>query len=73
LHPLFGGGVSCQFIWFVALLIVLTAGSGVLAYLILGSDLYVGMCFFHFLLAFILSPDLLLPSANASELGWAFM
>jgi hypothetical protein len=39
MHPLFGGGVSCQFIWFVALLIVLTAGSGVLAYLILGSDL----------------------------------
>ena len=32
--------MSCQFIWFVALLIALTAGSGVLAYLILlGSDL----------------------------------
>lgn len=70
--------MSCQFIWFVALLIALTAGSGVLAYLILGSDLIKPdlICMLACVSSFsfsasILSLDLLLPNANASELCWA--
>lgn len=58
--PLSGGGVSCQFfIWFVALLIALTAGSGGCAgliILILGPDLICMLgcvAIFIFLLAFV--------------------